>query len=106
VTEPRRATIAEVATRELGPLRGGAVIAFMVMWQAAMAAADEWPEGLSDQVRAYSGWSLQSERTVWRHLKRFRQAFPGEETPSRLMQHAAREVDRRRAVDLGSVVVA
>jgi hypothetical protein len=99
-------TIAEIATAQLGPLRGGAVIAFMVMWQAVADSSDDWPQGLSEQVRAYSAWSQQHERTVWRQLERFRRAFPAEETPSRLMAHAQREVARKRAPGLGSVVVA
>jgi hypothetical protein len=82
-------TLMRVAAERVGQLRAGRVLAFMVSWQLARRSLrDEWPDRLSDQVRAHATWWRESERSAWRDLQRFRDCFPEEESPSRLMDAA------------------
>jgi hypothetical protein len=70
----------------VGYFRTGKVLQIIVCWAYAMHHVDAWPEGLSDRVRAYSEDWIQSERTGWDHLNRFRRAFPDEVDPTRFAQ--------------------
>ena len=100
-------TILEAAVRRVGVVQGGRAVAVLVQWDTALQAmGDEWPEGIEAQVQAYADWWRVAERTGWNDLRRFRAAFPGEETPARLMA-AARDVwDERRGVrGLGAVAL-
>ena len=102
----RRVTLLQLATDRVGTVRGAKVLAFMIVWEMAReAVGSEWPEGIGAQVRVYSEWWRQDVRTGWRELARFREAFPGESTPTRLMQAAKRaRWDERRGVrGLGAV---
>jgi hypothetical protein len=96
------------AQAQLGMLKGARVLAFMVSWETARSAlGDEWPAtGVEAQVRAAAAWWREAERTTWYQLARFRECFPGEETPSRLMDELAAEWDRSRGVrGLGAVAL-
>lgn len=82
----RTVTLIDYAVGHGGVLRGGRVLSFMIAWQTAQnAAGDDWPDTVTQQVVAYSAYWKQSERTGWRELKRFRDVFAGEESPSRVM---------------------
>ncbi len=104
-----RQSLAQQAGARVGVWKAGRVLAFMVQWETARASLrDDWPDGLSAQVAAYSEWWRDTERTGWNELRRFRAAFPGEQTPTRLMEAAAAaRWDRRRGVaGLGAVQLA
>lgn len=102
----RRVTILEAAVRRVGVLQGSRAVAVMVQWHTVRAAmGDEWPADgtVSDRVRVCADWWHVTERTAWNELRRFRAAFPGEETPERLMTAAQASWDERRGVaGLGS----
>lgn len=49
-------------------------------------------ESVTAAVREHAEYWRQSERTSWRELQRFRDAFPEEESPSRLSQLVLREL--------------
>jgi hypothetical protein len=107
----------EVAVSNAGMRKGMRGAQFAVEWAIAAADGVEFDGSVTDQVRAYlAWWEDNNERSAWRHLGEFREAFPGEETPARLAEQLAprfeemvarlRELQssrRRRA--LGSAVV-
>jgi hypothetical protein len=97
-----------IARRRVGLVRAGQVLSAMIAWEVAREAlGDEWPDGIEAQVQAYSAWWRQSERTGWRELSRFRAAFPGESTPTRIMGLSRDAWDERRGVaGLGAVKLA
>jgi hypothetical protein len=101
-----------VAIAQAGVWKGTRAVEFMVAWQTARESLnDEWPEhdGVTAQLYAYRDWWRQAQRTAWRDLERFRAAFPGESTPSHLVDVAlaAKSWDRQRGVQgLGAAVVA
>lgn len=97
-------SLIEYAAARVGQVRAARVIAFMVQWNTArIDLGDEWPtEGIEAEARAYADWWRLSERTAWRELARFREVFPDEPTPTRLL-HLLRAEQRRRGVaGLGS----
>jgi hypothetical protein len=76
--------------------RGSQVAEFIAMWTVAAEDLGHTP-GVSEFV---TWWNEKSERTAWRRLKRFREAFPelGEDaTPSDLAAAKSREAAPRRA---------
>lgn len=104
-------SLATIASSRVGALRAGRVLGFMVAWEMARAAlGDDWPgdDGISAQVAAYADWWRESERTAWRNVDRFRAAFPGEDTPTRIMAAAAaaRWDQRHGVAGLGAVRLA
>jgi hypothetical protein len=101
----RQPALIDVAVRRVGMLQGSRAIAVMLQWETARdALGEDWPHGVEAQVRAYADWWRFAERTGWNDLRRFREAFPGEDTPERLSRLAMAEWDRRRGVKgLGAV---
>lgn len=101
-------SLMEYAIRQGGVVRAGRVLTFVIAWGTARdKLGDEWPDTLSAQVRAYAEWWKQSERTSWREIKRFREVFPDEETPSRLLDLVqAGKARDDLAVSLGTVPIA
>lgn len=68
----------------VGYLRAGKLLQVIACWAWSMSEVDPWPEGLSHRVWAYRDNWLMSDRTAWRHLELFRQAFPDEGDPTRI----------------------
>jgi hypothetical protein len=56
------------------------VVAFIVMWAIAEDALGHAPT-----LDEYADWWRESRSTVFREQARFREAFPGETTPQRLI---------------------
>lgn len=85
--------LAEVVRRRLGVLKGGRVLAFMVQWDLVAREL-----GRDPTQAEYAAWWGESERSVRNHLGRFRECFPGERTPGRLMGQLRGAWDERRGV--------
>jgi hypothetical protein len=66
----------------VGQVKGAKVVAFIVMWAIAEEAL-----GHSPTLDDYAEWWRESRSTVFREQARFREAFPGESTPQRLVDH-------------------
>lgn len=103
----KRPSLMKLAARRLGPLKGGRAIAFMWQWLIWRESRDVEPRTLSEAIVAYADFWGESERNVWDHLRRFREAFPGEQTPDRLLDQVSDQIDQRRGVrGLGQAVAA
>lgn len=89
MTPARPRTILEQAQGALGIWKGTATVAFMICWFSTVRELDREPT-----VEEYAEtWGV-SRRTAFREQERFRQAFPGEQTPTRIMSAiAARQAD-------------
>lgn len=102
----RRPSILQAAIERVGVRQGSRACSVLVSWHTArVALGDDWPRhGVEAQVQAYAAWWNVDERTGWRDLQRFRAAFPGESTPTRLVEAAQSAWDERRGVQgLGAV---
>jgi hypothetical protein len=94
----------EVAVSRVGLFKGAKVIGFMWGWSVL-----ELELGREPTVEEYGERWLLSRATAYRERVRFRAAFPGEESPSRLLAAASEYVaaaraernDRKRALVLG-----
>lgn len=84
-----RGTVIEIAVRNAGVRKGMRGATFLLEWSIAAADGVHFEGSVTDQLRAYMTWWDISERSAWRHLSEFRQAFPGEETPARLAAELA-----------------
>jgi hypothetical protein len=73
-------TLQQLAARHVGKVKGARVVAFIVMWAIAEDALDHPPT-----LEEYAEWWHESRSTVFREQARFREAFPGETTPQRLV---------------------
>lgn len=96
-----------IAIERRGVVGGARVLAFMVGWaQARAELAEDWPrDGVEAQIRAYSKWQRVTERTGWNELVRFREVWPDERTPSRLLDEVhGRWQTAGGVADLGAVV--
>lgn len=87
----KRQTLLQLAVRRVGLMRAGRVLAFMVAWDVVRRELDREPT-----LEEYGDWWRQSRATSFREQKLFREAFPGEVTPTRLLDAAGDEWDRRR----------
>jgi hypothetical protein len=97
--QPR--TLLEVAMAQVGMRRGARVIAFMIAWNVVRRELGHEPT-----IEEYGDWWKVSRATAFREQQMFREAFPGEENPARLMDAAAGAWDERKGVrGLGSVPV-
>ncbi len=97
--QPR--TLLELAVANVGPMRAPRVIAFVMLWAAARETLGHEPT-----IDEFVQWSGMSRRTTYRRRDLYRQAYPGEHTPSRLLDVAAADWDRRRgARALGALPV-
>lgn len=86
--EPSTSLLA-IAVQRAGLFKGGRAALVVVQWAVARQGlgrplGEEEGGHVSAAVRDYAAWWRESERTGWRDLRRFRQAFPEEETPERL----------------------
>jgi hypothetical protein len=92
-----------VAQKRVGLRKAFTVLTFMVAWDHARRAMRR--ETLT--LEQYADWWKESRATAYRHQARFREAFPGESTPDRLLDVAAVQWDERTGVaGLGAVHLA
>jgi hypothetical protein len=99
-----------VAQANAGIRKGARACAVLLSWQIAERALGR-PlgdgQGTQAAVLEYTEWWSQHERTTWRDLAAFRQAFPSEETPARLvgLLRERQAATRRGVKGLGAVPV-
>jgi hypothetical protein len=82
------------------------VAAFLVAWDMAQRSlGDEWPETITEQMKAYSEWWKQPERTGWWELARMREALPeaAEMSPSDFIASLGQWERNRGVLGLGAV---
>jgi hypothetical protein len=77
--------LALIASGRVGLIKAGRVMAFMVQWQ--IVRDDQG--GDEPTLEQYAAWWNCSIRTAYREQALFRQAFPGEVSPTRLLDLAA-----------------
>jgi hypothetical protein len=104
----RPPTVLEVCVGKVGMIRGTRVIADLAWWALAMSrAGDDWPQGddrgvTTARVRLFRDAAIYSEVTAWRRLAAFRECFPNEADPTRLVEALnLHVVDKRAARKLG-----
>lgn len=85
----------EYLRRRVGFRRSIQVLAFMVAWDTARRAL-HGREPMT--LQEYADWWKVSRPTAFREQARFREAFPGETTPDRLLDLAAAAWDQRTGV--------
>jgi hypothetical protein len=91
-----------VAAREVGLRRAIHVLTFMAAWDRARRALRKQTLTLDE----YRDWWRESERTAYRDQAKFREAFPGESTPDRLLDMAEGQWIERHGVNgLGRVLI-
>lgn len=94
-------TLLEVTIGRLGPLKGARVLAFMIAWDTTAQAVGHAPT-----LAEHAEYWHESERTGYRDLARFRECFPHERDPTRIMAVARAQFDQTRGVrGLGAVDV-
>jgi hypothetical protein len=76
----KRPTLQQLAAKNVGQIAGAKVVAFIVQWAIAQEAL-----GHPLTLEEYADWWHASRSTVFREQARFREAFPGETTPQRLV---------------------
>jgi hypothetical protein len=76
----KQLTLQQAAAKNVGQVKGAKVVAFIVMWGIAEEALGHPPT-----LEEYATWWRESRSTVFRLQARFRDAFPGESTPQRLV---------------------
>jgi hypothetical protein len=81
-----RTTLQQLAAANVGQVAGAKVVAFVVQWAIAEEALGHAP-----MLDEYAEWWNASRSTVFREQARFREAFPGETTPQRLVDRLKRE---------------
>ena len=75
-------TLVKYAAAHVGALQAYRTVAYVVCWAIA-----EERLGHPPTLEEYAEWWGESLRTVFREQERFRNAFPGETTPQRLVNH-------------------
>jgi hypothetical protein len=75
-----RPTLQQLASARVGQTKGAKVVAFIVMWAIAEDALGHPPT-----LDEYAEWWRESRSTAFRLQARFREAFPSETTPQRLV---------------------
>lgn len=92
-----------VAGRNVGLRKAFQALTFMAAWDTARRALRR--ESLT--LEEYGHWWKVSHSTMYREQARFREAFPGEMTPDRLLDLAEGQwVERQGVQGLGSVQIA
>ncbi len=103
----------EFARRRVGVRRGASAVAFATSWAVAEQSLGH-VLGAGQTTAAiveYREYWKEADRTTWRNLERFREAFPGEDTPARLLHlladaRDAKRQDTRTAGIAGAMIVA
>lgn len=95
-------TLLAIASARVGQNRGRAVVTFLMQWSIAMEALGRDDIALQD----YADYWGENRRTAFRRQSEFREAFPGQQTPTAVV-HLARAVwDTSQGVNgLASAVV-
>src|SRR5437588_8213874 len=89
-----------MAARRVGLRRAFRVLTFMAAWDRSRRALDKRPITLEE----YRDWWRETERTAFREQALFREAFPGETTPDRLLDLAYEQwIERQGVPGLGQV---
>jgi hypothetical protein len=97
----KRPSLLEVAVRRVGARRGARVLAFMIAWDVVRRELGREPT-----IEEYGEWWRISRRTAFREQALFRQVFPEESSPARLMDAARGAWDERKGVlGLGAVAL-
>lgn len=92
-----------IAARQIGMRRAFRVLTFMAAWDRARKAMRR--ETLT--LQEYADWWRENQRTAYRDQALFREAFPSESTPDRLLDLAEGQwIERHGIKGLGAVVVA
>ena len=73
-------TLAQVAIEKKGVIKGSRVLAFILCWGIAEEALGHPPT-----VEEYADWWKESRSTAYREQARFRECFPTEATPQRIV---------------------
>lgn len=76
----RNPSLLQIAHKRMGFLKGTRVVAFIVSWAVAEEALGHPPS-----LEEYADWWKESRSTAFREQARFRECFPGEETPQRIV---------------------
>jgi hypothetical protein len=93
----------KVASDRVGMRTAFMVLSFMAAWDVAQERLRKRPITLEE----YADYWRVTRATAFREQKRFRDAFPGETTPERLLDVAAAQWDNRTGVKgLGAVKLA
>ena len=91
-----------IASRNVGVRRAIKAMTFMAAWDRARYAMRRETISLTE----YADWWKVSHGSSYREQATFRQAFPGESTPDRLLDLAAAQWDATSGLSgLGRVVV-
>lgn len=82
-----------VAGRRVGLRRAMKAMTYMIAW-------DHVRDDLGHEPTAeeYAAWWKESPATAYREQALFRQAFPGEQNPARLLDLAAEQANTRKSV--------
>lgn len=92
-------SLLRIAASRVGPLKGSRVLAYMIAWDMVRQELGHEPT-----PEEYGEWWKQSRATSFREQAAFRECFPGEKNPARLMDLARSSWDERRGVaGLGAV---
>jgi hypothetical protein len=99
-----------VAQANAGIRKGARACVVLMSWQIAERSLGRplgEGKGTAAAVLEFTEWWSQHERTTWRDLAAFREAFPGEDTPARLVQllRERQAATRRGVKGLGAVPV-
>jgi hypothetical protein len=76
----KRPTLQQLASARIGQIAGAKVVAFIVQW-----AVTEEALGHAPTLDEFADWWHASRSTAFREQARFREAFPAETTPQRLI---------------------
>jgi hypothetical protein len=102
-TDDQGTPLLTVAARRVGTRRAFKVLTFMASWEYARRQM----RVQTLTVPEYAEWWREPEATAYRHQALFREAFPGEKNPDRLLDAAAAQWDERTGVaGLGRVTFA
>jgi hypothetical protein len=83
--------------RTFGFRKAMRVVSFVTCWEIVRRDLGREPT-----IEEYGEWWKESRATAFRHQQLFREAFPNEETPSRLLD----VMSEQRATNIGGVVLA
>ena len=99
---PRKGrSLLEVAIASVGIRRGAKVVAFMIAWDLVYRELGREPT-----IEEYGEWWRTSRATAYREQALFRQVFPDETNPARIMDACRGAWDERKGVrGLGAVAV-
>jgi hypothetical protein len=84
IADPAEPTLLMIAQRRVGLRKSLQVMTYMVSWR--ICADDLAHEPTAEE---YADWWKVSRRTAYREQALFREAFPGESSPARLLEATA-----------------